>query len=82
MMLIQSLIFVTRTNFFQMLTTVNSSFCQVSRELAAKECELRYATDNVERAKVRTNPVHACRVIYHNLWHPLVAIVIHIVSNH
>ena len=52
MMLIQSLIFVTRTNFFQMLTTVNSSFCQVSRELAAKECELRYATDNVERAKL------------------------------
>ena len=39
-------------NFIQMLTTVNSSFCQVSRELAAKECELRYATDNVERAKV------------------------------
>ena len=52
MTLIQSLIRVTRTNFFQMLTTVNSKFCQVSRELAAKVCELRYATDNVERAKV------------------------------
>ena len=42
MTLIQSLIRVTRTNFFQMLAT----------ELAAKVCELRYATDNVERAKV------------------------------
>ena len=52
MTLIQSLIRVTRTNFFQMLATVNSKFCQVSRELAAKVCELRYATDNVERAKV------------------------------
>ena len=52
MTLIQSLICVMQTNFFQMLTTVTSRFCQVSRELAAKECELRYATDNVERAKV------------------------------
>ena len=52
MTLIQSLIRVTRTNLFQMLATVNSKFCQVSREFAAKVCELRYATDSIERAKV------------------------------